>query len=277
MTDMRTHLNRGNIAARFFRRIPPTVYFGLAALVLLALIPLSIWATRQAAAQLDTAQQKTSTVASAAAAPISTVEELCARGDALAAELISQGKCASAAKAKQEIVSAPSAAPVPGLTISQVAGLIEDRVSNLPRPLTVDQVGAIAADIYSQSKPKDGENATPEMVAAAVTAFCAGGACTGKDAPPPTDGQVLAQVQAMCQARSDQCAGPKGDKGDQGPAGKSFQRQYFARDSGGLCRSYVETYDPATSMTSVTDSVAGDAACATIPEPTTPTTVTTGP
>jgi hypothetical protein len=238
---------------RFFRSIPPTIYFGASGVILLALIPLSIWFTGhavQANTRADTADKKSAAVASAAAPVVNTVEELCRRNSteaerALAADLAARGQCEKAAKAKQVITETPDPAiPPVGLTTGQVQQMISDRLADLPKPLTVDQVAATAADIYAKNKPADGKNATPEMVAAVVSAFCA----------------------------NDKCRGPKGDQGAQGV---SFQRQYFARDSSGVCFSFVESYDPATNGTTTASSRAGDAACTELPPPATPTATAT--
>jgi hypothetical protein len=271
---------------RFFRRIPPTVYFGASGVILLALIPLSIWFTGhavQANTRADTADKKSAAVASAAAPVVNTVEELCRRNSteaerALAADLAARGQCEKAAKAKQVITETPDPATPPvGLTTGQVQQMISDRLADLPKPLTVDQVAATAADIYAKNKPADGKNATPEMVAAVVSSFCANDACVGPkgdDAPPVTDAQILKQVAAMCESREDKCRGPKGDQGAQGI---SFQRQYFARDSSGVCFSFVESYDPATNGTTTASSRAGDAACAEPPPVTATPTATATP
>jgi hypothetical protein len=266
---------------RFFRKIPPTIYFGASGVILLALIPLSIWFTGhavQANTRADTAENKSAAVASAAAPVVNTVEELCRRNAteaerALAADLAARGQCEKAAKAKQVITETPEPVSPVGLTTSQVQQMISDRLADLPKPLTVEQVAATAADIYTRYKPADGKDATPEMVAAAVSAFCANGACVGKDgkdAPPVPDAQVLAQVAAYCNSREDKCVGGRGPQGAQGV---SFQRQYFARDNSGVCFSFVESYDPATNGTTTASSRAGDAACAE-PPPATSTSAT---
>jgi hypothetical protein len=251
----------GNVFTRTLKRLPPTAYFSLIGVILLALIPLSILFTSKAQDQVNTANEKSASVASAAAEPIRTVEELCARGDAQAAELLAQGKCLSAAKAKQEVDSAPTPAPVPGLTQSQVLGLIEGQIKGLPRPLSVDQVAGIAADIYAKNKPADGKNATPEMILDVVKAFCADRACKGKDAPPATPEEIRAQVVAYCESRTDKCVGPAGPTGKQGAQGTSVRRQYFERDGGGVCQSRAELFDPATGNTTIMSAPAGDAAC----------------
>jgi len=270
-------------AGRFFRRIPPTMYFGACGVILVALIPLSIWFTAQATRQetrADTADRKSAAVASAAAPVVSTVEALC-RANAteaertLAADLAARGQCESAAKAKQVITEVPEPPAQVSVTTVQVQQMINDRLAGLPKPLTVEQVAATAADIYAKNRPADGKDATPEMVAAAVSAFCANGACVGKDgkdAPPVPDEQVLKQVAAYCNSREDKCVG---GRGPQGPQGVSFQRQYFARDGSGVCFSFVESYDPATNGTSTASSRAGDAACAE-PAPATSASATPG-
>lgn len=267
-----------SVIGRFFRRIPPTLYFGAAAAVLLALIPVSVWFTTQAQQaddRADSSERMSSAVIQAAAPAVATVNELCARGDSQAIELQAQGKCDQAAEARKIITETPPPPPTAtGLSVSQVRDILDERLSRLPKPITVDQVTTIAADIYAKNKPENGLNATPEMVATVVTSYCSNGACVGpagKDQPPLTEAQILAQVTTYCDAHSD-CAGPPGR---QGVAGVSFARQYFARDEEDRCVSYVESYNPATDSTSTSSSPAGDASCPEAPgSPTPPPTPT---
>src|SRR3954463_2840821 len=254
------------VVGRFFRRIPPTVYFSAIGVILLALIPLSIWFTQQAnreTGRADGAEAKSAAVASPAAPAVATVDELCKKDDELARDLAARGACAQAAKAKEVITSEPVPTAPAGLTVAQVQSMIAERLSALPRPLTVEQVSATAAAIYATNRPADGKDATPEMVAAQVAAYCANSACVGKDgkdAPPVTDAQVYDQVVAYCNARDDKCVGERGPEGKQGPQGISFQRQYFARDSSGECFSFVEMYNPADNGTTTHPTSAGDSA-----------------
>jgi hypothetical protein len=162
---------------------------------------------------------------------------------------------------------APSNAPVQqpvqvGLTVGEVRGLIADQVTALPRPLTIDQVTAVAADAAAKNKPKDGANATPDQIADAVASFCAGDSCVGRpgtngekglDAPPVTDEQVRAQVAVFCAANND-CAGPPGATGSTGARGpqgisvQSFKNPERADPADPLsqCRVPYLLIDPAT-------------------------------
>lgn len=268
-----------SVIGRLLRRIPPSLYFGVIAAILLALIPVSIWFTAQAnreTERADSSERMSSAVIQAAAPAVATVNELCARGDSQAIELQAQGKCDQAAEARKIITETPPPPPAAtGLSVSQVRDILDERLARLPKPITVDQVTAVAADIYAKNKPENGLNATPEMVATVVTAYCSNDACVGpagKDQPPLTEEQVLAQVTTYCDAHN-QCAGPPGR---QGVAGVSFVRQYFARDEEFRCVSYVESYNPATDSTSTSSSPAGDASCPEAPGSPTPIPTTTG-
>lgn len=69
---------------------------------------------------------------------------------------------------------------------------------------------------------KDGNDAKPlapqyEMVLAAVTDYCAAGACVGATGPGPSPEMVLTAVQTAC--ANDACRGPAGPEGPGGPKG----------------------------------------------------------
>jgi hypothetical protein len=264
-----------NPLARLLRRVPPPVYFGASAVILAALIPLSIWFTQHAARETERADGS-ERVVSAAAPAVFTLDDLCRQQGDLGDKLRSQTTlCPQAGKAKAAISDQPPPVTPIGASLStgQVQDMIGNALAGLPRPLTIDQVAAKATEIYTQI-----DAATPGRISAAVAALCANDACRGPkgdDQPPITDAQILAQVNAYCAAREDKCVGAPGKKGDQGAQGISFQRQYFARDSSGVCFSFVESYDPATNGTTTASSRAGDAACAEPSSSATPTATAT--
>lgn len=255
-------------------RIPVWTGIMVAAALMLAAIPLAILAGASGTDQqrrADAAETQTSAIMQAAAPAVLTLDDLCRRTDSLGAELHAHGACDQAERAKT-VITQIQQVPAPGLSVDQVRQMIATALASQPKPVTVEQVAAIAADVYARNRPADGKNATPDMVAAAVSAYCSGGACVGKDgkdgqdAPPITADEILTQVTAYC-AKNNECAGPAGPSGQQGPAGPagpqgvSFVRQYFARDDDGSCLSYVESYDPVDQKTTVTSSPAGPAAC----------------
>jgi hypothetical protein len=107
-----------------------------------------------------------------------------------------------------------------GLSPSQIQAMINQSLATLPRPLTIDDVIRAATDVYKANPPKDGKDVTPEQVAATVIAVCGVEECRGpkgedgKDAPPSTDSQILAQVTTFCSGPGEPCrstvAGPPG-------------------------------------------------------------------
>jgi hypothetical protein len=113
---------------------------------------------------------------------------------------------------------------VNGLNAGEVQGMINQAVSNLPKPLTVDQVTTAATAVYQANKPKE---FTQADIIAAVTTFCGETQCQGKPgvqgeqgiqgnqgepgtpAPPATPEQILEQVTQYC-AQSGKCVGSQG-------------------------------------------------------------------
>lgn len=107
-----------------------------------------------------------------------------------------------------------------GLSPMEIQTMINQSLSTLPRPLSIDDVIRVATDIYRANPPKDGKNVTPEQIASTVIAVCGVEQCrgpkgdNGQDAPPVTDGQILAQVTTFCSGPGEPCrstvAGPPG-------------------------------------------------------------------
>jgi hypothetical protein len=240
--------------------VPLWALVALAAVLAAIAVPVALAAGSDGAAQQDRATDAERVVSVAAPVAV-TLDDLCKQQTKLGDQLRTEtNACAQAAKAREVITAQPAAVAVTGPSASEVQRMIGDALAGLPKPVTIEQVAAKAAEVYAATSAS-----TPGLVAAAVTTYCADGKCQGKDgaaAPPPSDAQVLAQVTAMCADRKDNCRGVKGDQGFQGV---SFQRQYFARDGSGVCFSFVEFYDPATNTTATASSRAGDAACVEAP------------
>lgn len=144
-----------------------------------------------------------------------------------------------------------------GLTTQQVQGMIAAALAQVPRPLTVEQVAAVAQQVFATNAPALA--ATPEKIATAVSSFCAGDACrgpagvkgdNGRDAPPVTDEQLRAQVNAFC-AENNGCVGPPGIRGPQGISVVSFSDPQFNPDDASQCRIGVTLIDPDTTRTHV--------------------------
>jgi hypothetical protein len=128
-------------------------------------------------------------------------------------------------RAENSIPPVPPSTPAPvttyeGLSPSQVQAMINQSLATLPRPLSIEDVIRAATDIYKANPPKDGKDVTPEQVAATVIAVCGVEKCRGvpgvdgKDAPPVSDAQILAQVNTFCSGPGEPCrstvAGPPG-------------------------------------------------------------------
>lgn len=122
------------------------------------------------------------------------------------------------------ITQAPPAGSGP--TVAQIQSMIDSALAQVPRPLTVEQVAATAQQVFALYAP--GIAATPEKLADAVSGFCASDRCRGPQgakgdpAPPVTDAQLRAQVDAYCAANNG-CVGPAGAQGLQGFQGISVQ------------------------------------------------------
>jgi hypothetical protein len=104
---------------------------------------------------------------------------------------------------------------------------------------TDEQVRTAVGLYFLANPPQSGRPPTDAEVTAAVVAFCGVNNCrgdrgfdgndgingtngtNGADGPGPTDQQVADAVTVFCTANNN-CVGPKGDKGDRGPAVESF-------------------------------------------------------
>lgn len=180
-----------------------------------------------------------------------------ARADARASAAGTQAdvatKAAEEANRRLRALGKPTV-PIPTVTVSQpplvipdglteqqtlaVRGIIAAELVRYHPDLTtaqVQQISRVAASFVP--KPKDGHTPTvPELAPlaqAAQKAYCSDGRCTpkpgppgspgaaGKDAPPVTDEQLRAAVDAYCAQDSHPCAGADGRDGQRGPAGRS--------------------------------------------------------
>lgn len=142
-----------------------------------------------------------------------------------------------------------------GLTDSQVQAKIDVALSAVPRPLTVEQVAAVAQQVFATNAPA--LTPTPEKIGDAVSSFCAGDACRGpagkngtdgKDAPPVTDEQLRGQVNAFC-AENNGCVGPPGIQGPQGISVVAFSDPQVDPADSTRCQIVVTLIDPDTTRT----------------------------
>ena len=197
-----------------------------------------------------------------------TLDRLCAT-DADVARRIPDD-CREAQEIRQNVVLPASA---PGPSQAQVQGWVDDWLDAHP--------------------PKDGEDATPEMVARAVAEHMAGNGqdqitavaqaylaanaerfrgpagadgTDGQDGQNATDDQVATAVAAFC-AEHGQCQGPQGETGGRGPQGQGVIDAQPIRNGDGQCEWVVTFENPETGERSETRHPAGDAACPAVQPP----------
>jgi hypothetical protein len=169
---------------------------------------------------------KASSIAKDAAPAVATLDQLCARGDQLAADLTALGRCGQQlSAAKSAVAGAPTTeAPAPsgGLSQADVIQVVKTQIAGYV--VTPAQVSALVAQVYSANKPADGKDATPvtsDQVLAAVQTVCANNRCQGIPGQNATDAQVATAVAGYCGGPTGPCIGPKGDTGPTGPVGPS--------------------------------------------------------
>lgn len=143
---------------------------------------------------------------------------------------------------------------VPGLTANEVQTRIDAALAQVPRPLTVEQVAAVAQQVFATNAAT---LSTPEKIASAVSSFCAGDACRGPEgkkgtdgapAPPVTDEQLRAQVNAFC-SENNNCQGPPGLQGAQGISVVSFSDPQPDPADPSKCQVVVTLIDPEDTRT----------------------------
>lgn len=196
------------------------------------------------------------------------LDQLCATDPDVASRV--PDDCREAREVRENVVLPASA---PGPSQAEVQGWVDEWLRAHP--------------------PKDGEDATPEMVARAVAehmegngqqqiakvaqAYIAANAeqfrgpagTDGIDGRDATDDQVAAAVAAFCAERAG-CQGPRGERGVDGPQGRSVVDAQPIRNGEGTCEWVITLEDPATGERSEIRHPAGDAACPAAPPPAPP-------
>lgn len=167
---------------------------------------------------------KATNIAKDAAPAVATLDQLCARGDQLAADLTALGRCGQQlSAAKSAVAGAPTTeAPAPsgGLTQADVIQVVKTQIAGYV--VTPAQVSALVAQVYNANKPADGKDAPPvtsDQVLAAVQTVCANNRCQGIPGQNATDAQVASAVSSYCGGPTGPCVGPQGPKGDTGVPG----------------------------------------------------------
>lgn len=243
------------------RRIPNWVP---AAMAIVAILAAGVWfvvGNTQESTRADTAE----TVATDQA---TTLDVLCATDPDVAARI--PADCREAQRIRQNVVLPATA---PGPSQAQVQDWVDDWLDAHP--------------------PKDGKNATPEMVARAVAEHMAGNGqdqivkvaqaylaanaerfrgpagADGQDGQPganASDDQVATAVATFC-AEHGQCQGPQGETGGRGPQGQGVIDAQPIRNGDGQCEWVVTFENPETGERSETRHPAGDAACPAVQPP----------
>lgn len=216
-------------AKNVVRRIPAWVLLAVGALVVAALIPLSILLTSHANASqtnADSANSGLAAVKSQAAPLAGQVQAVCGQGGAAAAQLTSAGACAQADKVQQVVISGPPGAsgpPGPGPSQQQIDSAVNAYLAvHPPAPgqnATTGEVAAAVAAYLAQNPPAPGRPPTTGEVATAVSNYCAAnGGCQGPAGQNATDTQIATAVADYCAAHNG-CAGATGATGQTGATG----------------------------------------------------------
>lgn len=163
----------------FIRRIPSGLLFGLGALILAALIPLSIWFTAHAQntqTALDSANSSVTAVKSQAAPLAGQVQGLCdgSQGEAAATAVANAGACTQASKVQSAIAgpAGPSGpAGAPGESGAPGRGIASTHLAN----------GDLIV-VYSDGSSEDvGEVTGPQGATGAAGKGITGSAIVGTD------------------------------------------------------------------------------------------------
>jgi hypothetical protein len=219
----------------WYRRIPAWALFGTGAVIVAALVPLSIVLTtnaQQAQTNADSANGRAESVQQVAAPLAGGVQLACSGTDQAAAQLKAKGLC-SAASAVQSAVSGPPgpsgpAGPGPSQEAinAAVAGYLAAHPPAAGQDATPAQVAAAVAAYLTANPPQPGRPPTAEEIANAANAYLAAhpDSFRGEAGKSATADQVAQAVQTYCSehgncAGSPGAAGAKGDTGATGPQG----------------------------------------------------------
>lgn len=218
-------------SARQIRRLPLWLLLAFGAVIVAVLVPLSLVLTNQsntAQTSADAANATASAVKATAAPLAGQVQSVCSQGGEAAAKLNNVGACTQA----QQVISAvqipgPSGPQGPGPSQEQIDAAVNRYFLDHPLPPgqlpPVSEVTALVAQVYAANPPAPGQNATPGMVATAVSNYCdAHNGCAGPAGQNATADMVLAAVTDYCAAHNN-CAGPAGANGADGQPGATGQ------------------------------------------------------
>ena len=281
-----------------YRRVPTWVLLVAGMVVLAAMVPLSLVLTSHTYAaqdQANTANARSSSVASAAAPLAGGVDAACRGRDAAATQLQQQGLCQQASQV-QSVVAAPGPATGPsgergpagpGVAATSIAG------GHLFVTYTdgrTEDKGQVAG--ATGGKGDRGRSITSTLITGGhlVLSYDDGtaadvGPVVGRDGLPGrgvastaitsafhllvtyTDGTTvdIGQLPAGASGKN----GNDGRDGQNGAPGVSVTKQYFDRDSSGACRNYNDFSD---GRTRVDEGPAGDTACPAVSVTVIPTT-----
>lgn len=180
--------------------------------ILLYLLASNIW-TQLAA---DEATEEKEAVQEQAKDAVNPVDQLCAEGGEVAAELERRGAC----EAAREVLDSPPPERADGPSREDIAAAVAEYLRSNPppagRPPTVGEITSVVATYLRANPPQPGKAPTPTEIATAVADYLqtnppAAGAdgADGDDAPPPTAEQIAAAVNAYLEAHPPP-AGPPG-------------------------------------------------------------------
>jgi hypothetical protein len=197
----------------------------------------------QVATQIDAneATQEAEAVQERAEDAVNPVDQLCAEGGAIAAELERRGACEKA----RELLDAPPPKPVAvGPSQEDIEAAVADHLVEHPppagRPPTVAEITSAVAEYLTAHPPRPGRPPTPTEIATAVADYLTANppsagqdgadGVDGADAPAPTAEQIAAAVNDWLEANPPPPgpSGPAGPAGPEGPPGPICPDGYTA-------------------------------------------------
>jgi len=224
--------------------------------VLLYLVGSNIWTQVTADEAQVTAEQATEEkkeAEKAAKEAVNPVDQLCAEGGVIAAELQKRGACEKA----REVLDEPSPPSTDsGPSREDIADAVEDYLSVNPppagRPPTVGEVTSAVAEYLRANPPQPGRPPTPTEIATAVADYLQANppppgadGVDGEDAPPPTAEQIAAAVNEWLQANPPP-AGPPGPPGPVCPEGYELREVVAVAPDGGTYTDALQCVRPAS-------------------------------
>lgn len=213
----------------WYRRVPAWVLFALGALIVGALVPLSILLTSGAQMAQDNAEnsnREKQAVQSAAAPLAGGVQAVCAGGGPAATQMMTKGLCAQASVVASAVTGppGPSGPPGPGPSQEQINAAVALYLAAHPpaagQDATPAQIAAAVAAYLTANPPQPGRPPTVDEIANAANAYLAAhpDSFRGQPGASASDQQVADAVQTYCSNHSG-CAGSTGPSGAQGEPG----------------------------------------------------------